>query len=328
MMEQLISEFPNHISDALSIAANTNLTKPNKDFDNILICGMGGSGIGGVMVAKWVEAEVKVPVLAVHDYVAPEFVSERTLIIGSSYSGNTEETLDCIEQALEKGAHLVGITSGGKLEALCKEKGYESIIVPGGNPPRSMLAFSVVQLVNVLKQYGFIAGKELEEFEAARKLIVDNEAEIKEKAMDLAKFLKGNVGIFYGTTKYGPVLVRARQQINENSKNLCWHHVIPEMNHNELVGWGGGDDRFATVFFLADDIHPRNAKRIEINKEVITKKTSKMMDIVGKGETTLIKSFYFINIVDWASLYLSKLNEVDAIDIAVIDHLKGELAKF
>ncbi|XP_020907646.1 uncharacterized protein LOC110245698 [Exaiptasia diaphana] len=145
--------------------------------------------------------------------------------------------------------------------------------------------------------------------------------------MNLAKFLKGNVGILYGTTDYEPVLIRARQQFNENSKMLCWHHVIPEMNHNELVGWGGGDDRFATVFFETD-MNPRNEKRMGITKEVITGKSSKVMTIQAKGNNRIERSIYLINIVDWASLYLSDLKEVDPIDIAVIDYLKGSLADF
>lgn len=328
MMEELISAFPNHIKEALEIAEATTLKKPEHEIRNVVICGMGGSGIGGEMVAKWLEDELTVPVVTVHDYSLPKFVSKNTLVIGSSYSGNTEETLESLEKAVKAGAFMVGVCSGGKLEQLLKDNGFDAVIVPGGNPPRSMLAYSVVQLLNIFTQYGLIEGKELQEFAEAREFIIENEADIKEKAMELAKFLKGNTGIFYGTTKYLPVLIRARQQLNENSKELCWHHAIPEMNHNELVGWGGGDDRFATVFLTAEDIHPRNAKRIEINKEVISKKSSKMMDIQAKGNTTLIRSVYLINLVDWSSIYLSQLKDVDAIDIAVIDHLKGELAKF
>ena len=100
---------------------------------------------------------------------------------------------------------------------------------------------------------------------------MQNELEIKATAREMASFLIGNVGVLYGTTIYEPVLVRARQQFNENSKLLCWHHSLPEMNHNELVGWGGGDDRFASIFFESEDIHPRNARRLEITKAELQK---------------------------------------------------------
>lgn len=326
-MKTLISAFPENITEALEIAANATIRPVTGEIKNILICGMGGSGIGGRLVSKWVEDELTVPVYIAHDYSIPAFVSEETLIIGSSYSGNTEETLSSIEKAVAKGGRLIGICSGGKLEAYCNEHNFDKVIVPGGNPPRTALAFSMIQLLNIFKTLGLIAGDELKQVEDARKLIVAEEAAIKEEAMNLAKFLKGNVGILYGTTDYEPVLIRARQQFNENSKMLCWHHVIPEMNHNELVGWGGGDDRFATVFFETD-MNPRNEKRMGITKDVVTGKSSKVMTIAAKGNNRIERSIYLINIVDWSSLYLSELKEVDPIDIAVIDYLKGSLADF
>lgn len=327
-METLIRNFPQNITEALEIAASASIQPAGKEIRNVLICGMGGSGIGGKLVTSWVEQEINVPVMAAQDYTVPAFVDEHTLVIGSSYSGNTEETLSSIEQALEKGARLIGICSGGKLQELCESRGFDVVVVPGGNPPRTALAFSLVQLLNIFVQLGMISSERLDEMASARDLIVADEAEIKSVAHELAEFLKGNVGILYGTTAYDPVLVRARQQFNENSKYLCWHHALPEMNHNELVGWGGGDLRFATVFFDTEDMHPRNRKRSEISVEVIEKKSSKVMTIKAKGANRIERSIYLINIVDWASLYLSELNQVDPIDIAVIDYLKGTLAKF
>ena len=328
MMEKLISAFPANITEALAIAKNSTFTQPSNEINNIVICGMGGSGIGGKMVAKWVEDELNVPVYIAQDYTLPGFVSKNSLVIGSSYSGNTEETLASIEEAIKADAHIVAICSGGRLEQICKDNGFDAVVVPGGNPPRTALAFSLVQLLNIFTDFGLISGKQLDEMEAARQLIVNNEASIKEEAMEMAKFLKGNVGILYGTTKYEPVLVRARQQFNENGKLLCWHHTIPEMNHNELVGWGGGDDRFATIMFVSDDIHKRNAKRVQISRDVVKSKSSKYMEVEAKGDTTIMRSIYLINIVDWSSLYLSDLKKVDPIDIEVIDFLKNELANF
>ena len=327
-MEKLIAAFPENISEALEIASNASFKTPANEVHNIVICGMGGSGIGGRLVAKWVEDELSVPVHVVNDYMLPKFVSKNSLVIGSSYSGNTEETISAIEEAVDAAAHIVGICSGGRLEQLCIEKGFDVVKVPGGNPPRTALAFSITQLLNIFVQFEMISADRLEELEAARQAIVSGEESIKEEAHKVAAFLKGNVGILYGTTRYDPVLVRARQQFNENSKLLCWHHALPEMNHNELVGWGGGDERFATLFFTGDDLHRRNAKRMEITMDVIRKKSSKVMEVRAKGNSAIERSLYLINIVDWASLYLADLNEVDPIDIAVIDYLKGELANF
>ena len=327
-MDKLISAFPANITEAIEIASKSTFKKPENEIHNVVICGMGGSGIGGKLVGKWIENEINVPILYAHDYDLPAFVSKNTLVIGSSYSGNTEETISTVKEAIKRESHIIGVCSGGELQEICANNGFDCVVVPGGNPPRTALAFSLVQLLNIFINLGMISSKRLEEMETARQLIVENEAEIKSKAREIASFLKGNVGVLYGTTRYEPVLIRARQQFNENSKLLCWHHTLPEMNHNELVGWGGGDDRFASIFFESEDIHPRNARRLEITKARIASKSSKNMVISSKGNNLIERSIYYINLVDWASLYLSELKGVDPIDIEIIDYLKSELAKF
>ncbi len=327
-MINLIKAFPSNITEALEIASKVTITQSDTEIKNILVCGMGGSGIGGKLVAKWVEDELLVPVSFTTDYGIPGFVSKNTLVIGSSYSGNTEETLSSVNAAIAKGARLIGICSGGRMQEICEEGNFDVVIVPGGNPPRTALAYSIVQLLNVFSQLGLSSSNRLDEVEKGRQLIVSDEKEIKDVATSLAAFLKGNVGIIYGTTAYEPVLVRARQQFNENSKMLCWHHSLPEMNHNELVGWGGGDDRFATVFLETEDIHRRNKKRLDISREIISKKSGKVFTVMAKGDSQIERSLYLINIVDWASLYLSEMKEVDPIDIEVIDYLKDTLSKF
>jgi len=327
-MQQLIQAFPSNITEALKIALEKTYTKPQHEIKNIVVCGMGGSGIGGQIVQKWVESELAVPMIGIHAYSLPNFVNENTLVIASSYSGNTEETLSCVEEAIEKKAHIIGITSGGRLSEICNENSFDAVIVPGGNPPRTALAYSIIQLLSILSQMGLVAHQRLVEIEKARELIILNESEIKLKAHQMAEFLVDKVGILYGTTPFEPMLVRARQQFNENGKLLCWHHTIPEMNHNELVGWGGGDDRFATIFFVENNMHPRNKRRLEISKDVVLKKGASLMEVSPKGNSFIEQTLYFINIVDWASLYLSELKGVDPIDIEIIDYLKNELANF
>ncbi len=326
-MKQLIEAFPENITEALEIAQNSKITKDYGSVSNVLICGMGGSGIGGSMVQSWLSNELKVPVSITKDYSVPNFVNENTLVIGSSYSGNTEETLGAIEEAQSRGAMIVGICSGGKLEALCESNGYDFIKVPGGNPPRTALAFSLVQLLRIFSAIGMSSEDRLKEMAAGRDLIVSESETIHMKAKGLAEHLHKKVGIMYGTSLFEPVLVRARQQFNENSKYLCWHHALPEMNHNELVGWGGGDHRFAPVFFMTKGNHPRNDRRIEITREKIAQKTA-VFEIHAQGESIIEQSIYLINLVDWASFYLAAMDDIDTIDIAVIDYLKSELAKF
>lgn len=327
-MNKLIAEFPQNIVDALKIASQANFRQPKNTIHNIVICGMGGSGIGGKLVSQWIQDEISAPILFAQDYDLPAFVGEHTLVIGSSYSGNTEETLTSVADALKRGAHVVGICSGGLLQEFCKTNDLDCVIVPGGNPPRSALAFSVIQLVNLLSKIGLISDNSLKEIEKGRALIITEKEAIEKEAMKLAEFLKEKVIVIYSSSNYEAVAVRARQQFNENGKLLCWHHVIPEMNHNELVGWGGGDDRFGALFLDSEDWNPRNEKRLEFSLEVIKNKTKHIYILKSKGNSVIQKSLYYIHLVDWASWYLSEFKHVDAMDIKVIDSLKSTLSKF
>lgn len=327
-MDKLINAFPENITEALEIGLKAKLVKKPENIENILICGLGGSGIGGALISKWVEQTCPVPINLCQDYEIPSYVGKNTLVISSSYSGNTEETLICTEAALKAGAHVVGVTSGGRLLEICIENGLDHIVVPGGNPPRSALAYSLIQLANILVRYGFTEEKLLSQIEKARMFLMQEEKTIKKKAVEIAEFFHSDrVPVLYGTSAFGPVLIRARQQINENSKILCWHHVIPEMNHNELVGWGGGDNRFAVLFFDSLWINGRNKKRMELTREIVSKKTSHVKTIIGVGNSLVEQSIYFINLLDWTSFYLAEMKKIDSVEVDVIDYLKGELSK-
>ncbi len=326
-MLKLIEDFPNHIIEGIEIANQTNFTNTENNIKNVVLCGMGGSGIGAKIVSDWVRYEANVPVTLITDYFLPDFVSENTLVIASSYSGNTEETMQALEEANSKNSSIVCICSGGKMQEFCSENKYDAIIVPSGRPPRSALAYSIVQILNILSVYNVISDNKSESLIASSKLLKTDIDSIKKKGNELAVFLFNKVGIFYSEPQHEGVIVRARQQVNENSKYLAWHHTIPEMNHNELVGWGGGDQRFAPVFFETDDVYFRNEVRYNISKKAIQEKCGKIFIVNSEGESLIEKAMYFVHVIDWCSYYLSELNNADIIDIAIIDHLKGELSK-
>jgi glucose/mannose-6-phosphate isomerase len=145
--------------------------------------------------------------------------------------------------------------------------------------------------------------------------------------MDLAKKMYKQTPVIYVANGFEGVAVRFRQQINENSKMLCWHHVVPEMNHNELLGWRTNVDDLAVVYFRNKSDYERNQIRMDINKKVITKFTENITEIWSKGDSLIENSLYHINLGDWVSWYLSEMNNVDAIEIDVINFLKGELGK-
>lgn len=325
-MDELIAQFPKQIADAIQIAKEATLTfHKGKSFQNIVICGMGGSGIGGKMVSQLFAQQLKIPVIPISGYDIPYFINGNSLVIGSSYSGNTEEILQCMVDSQKKGATIVGVSSGGDLIRFCKKNNYNYIRVPGGNPPRSMLAFSLVQLTAILVQLGVIRPDAINELSKCRQFLNNELIEIKKKAKELANIMYKKQAVFYTDTKLETVAIRARQQMNENGKVLCWHHVIPEMTHNELVGWGGGNATHAVVLFVSQFLNEKNKKRIAFCEEVIQKKTPNFLRIEGRGANTIEEVFYFIHIIDWASLYLANLKDIDPVEVQVIEQLKKSL---
>lgn len=326
-MKEYISDFTSHLDDALFIGENSNLYSVKKKINSVLICGLGGSGIGGTIVSDIISTTSAVPVLSTKDYAIPGFVNESTLVIVSSYSGNTEETLSALEKCEKKNAEIAVITSGGKLGGIAQEKNYNCIIIPGGNPPRAMFGYSFTQLFFIFHHYGLISDSFKADFTNSISLLNKLNKDIREEAFLLAKKLYDKTPIIYVANGFEGVAIRFRQQINENSKMLCWHHVIPEMNHNELLGWRTNINNLAVVYFRNHSDYDRNQIRIEINKKIISKYTTNITEVWSKGHSLIENTLYHINFGDWVSWYLSEMNNVDAIEIDVIDFLKTELGK-
>ena len=326
-MNDYINDFSNHLREALEIANNTTLTPYTKEIRNVLICGLGGSGIGGTIVSDIISSKVNIPIAATKDYSIPNFVNEHTLVIANSYSGNTEETLYALEKCQARGAEIAVISSGGKLKAIAEENEYNKIIIPGNHPPRGMIGYAFTELFFMLNHYGIIDDSFKADFDKAITLLDTEKADIQKQAMDLAKKMYKQTPVIYVANGFEGVAVRFRQQLNENSKMLCWHNVIPEMNHNELLGWRTNVDDLAVVYFRNKCDYDRNQIRMDINKKVISKFTSNITEIWSKGDSLIENSLYHIILGDWVSWYLSEMNNVDAIEIDVIKFLKGELAK-
>jgi glucose/mannose-6-phosphate isomerase len=326
-MNDYINDFSNHLRDAIQIANNTTLYPYTKEIRNILICGLGGSGIGGTIVSDIISSKVNIPIAATKDYSIPNFVNEHTLVIANSYSGNTEETLYALEKCQARGAEIAVITSGGKLKTIAEENKYNNIIIPGNQPPRAMFGYAFTELFFMLNHYGIIDDSFKSDFDKAINLIDTEKMDIQKQAMNLAKKMYKQTPVIYVAKGFEGVAVRFRQQLNENSKMLGWHNVVPEMNHNELLGWRTNVDDLAVVYFRNKCDYDRNQIRMDINKKVISKFTSNITEIWSKGDSLIENSLYHISVGDWTSWYLSEMNNVDAIEIDVIDFLKGELAK-
>lgn len=327
-MDQLIDRFPSQLDEALQIGAKAQITKPIHPIQSVYIAGLGGSGIGGDFVKEFVYKELEVPYVGGKGYDIPAWIGPNTLAIVSSYSGNTEETLEAFAKIQKTGAKIVIISSGGKLIASAKENGYDYIQVPGDWPsPRACLGYSLVQQLFILKHLGLVSDTFIDQIKSSINQLKFNQDEIKQDAKTLAKFLHGRIPVVYTTTQMSAVAIRFRQQINENAKQLCWHHIIPEMNHNELVGWTQQNNNLAVVYFRNKSDYQRNSVRIDINKGIINTYTPHIVELWSRGNSLIEQALYFVHLGDYASYYLSELNGADSIEIDVIDYLKGELAK-
>ena len=325
-MDKLIHNFIDQLEEAIEIGEKVTLSEPNNELRNIVISGLGGSGIGGNMTYEFCKSELSIPIQVNKSYFVPKYVNEHSLVIISSYSGNTEETLSAMEDAFNKGAHIICISSGGKVIDFAKENGLDHIIVPGGMPPRSCLGYSLVQQLYVMKELKLTSGTPLENLDTAIELLKKDQEDIKAKAKVYAKEMVGKKAVIYINAWMEPVAIRWRQQINENSKALSWHHVIPEMNHNELVGWRNQEDDLYVIFLRNENDYERIQQRIDINKGIISK-YAKAVDIYSKGVSHVEKALYFIHLGDWISYYIAVEKDIDAVEVKVIDYLKSELAK-
>ncbi len=326
-MKSLVENFPKQLSEAIEIGKSAELTHSNNKITNVLVCGLGGSGIGGSILSELVVANANVPINVTKGYFIPAYVNENTLVIISSYSGNTEETLNCFELALNRKAKIVSITSGGKVAELSKANGLDCIVVPGGMPPRACLGYSLTQLFFVLGFNNIISNNYINELEQSIKLLNSEESNIIAEATSIANKILNKIPVIYATTYNEGIAIRFRQQLNENSKVLCWHQIIPEMNHNELVGWTQKNDNLSVLLFLDHDEYSRNMTRVEINKEVITKYTPHITEVFSKGNSAIEKAIYFIHLGDWVSIILGELRGADLMEINVINHLKSKLSE-
>jgi glucose/mannose-6-phosphate isomerase len=313
------------LKEAVEIARNAKLSPLKIPVTNIIICGLGGSGIGGTIVKEILFNECRVPIEVLKSYSLPLYLNEHTLVICSSYSGNTEETLECYSIAQKHKAKIVCVTSGGKILEWAKRDGNDFITVTGGMPPRSCLGYSLTQLFHILSHYQ-LAPEKTEDIAATAGILEKEQEAIMNEAHTIVDKVYGKIPVIYCTALHEGVAIRLRQQFNENAKILCWHHVVPEMNHNELVGWSQPYPDVAVILFNDKDENPRNKLRLDYCRKIFNKYASETIEIDSKGDNTIEKTLYWIHLGDWVSMFLSEKRNVDAMDIKIIDSLKSELA--
>jgi glucose/mannose-6-phosphate isomerase len=326
-MKSLIAQFPEQLNEALAIAKKSKFTLSKGAYSQVVVSGLGGSGIGASLVQEYVYDKLIVPFTVNKNYFIPASVNKQTLFIACSYSGNTEETLMALEEALKRKCTIVCITSGGQMAEIAIKHNLNLVLIPGGMPPRACLGYSLVQLLNTLKKAGLLKTKFEQEIASAIAMLNKGTKKIQAAAEKVAAALHGKHIAIYGIAGSEALMIRFRQQINENSKSLAWHNVIPEMTHNEIVGWKAPHEDIASVFCWYASDFDRSIKRMGILKKVVKNCKSSQVNIELKGNSHWERVFYFIHLTDWVSVYLADLYQFDAVEVKVIDHLKGEMSK-
>jgi glucose/mannose-6-phosphate isomerase len=331
MMKSLIEGFPAQLMEALAIAKSAKLRPVAQPLSNVVVAGLGGSGIGGSLIKALSADELRLPLDVSKSYDIPGYVNQNTLFIACSFSGNTEETLSAVEKAREKSALIVCITSGGKLGEFASQNGYDTILIPGhSNSPRASIGYGFVQLYHILHHFGIVPGNHFDDLEKSASLLKNESGEIRSTSLELTSYCKDKFPILYGDSALEAVLVRTQQQIAENSKQLSHVNVFPEMNHNELVGWKFPEVLFqnaATILLRTSFDHPRTTTRLNICREIFQNVAGSVWEIEAKGETRIQQALYLIHLLDWLSFDLAEANGVDPFPVDVINFLKNELAK-
>ena len=335
-MYSLIKKFPDQVEEALKIGATAKVRLSARGVQNIVLCGLGGSAIGGDLLKSYLGGDIDVPFIVNRHYVLPAFVDKGSLVIISSYSGNTEETTTAFREALKRRARILCISSGGEVEKLARKRKIAMIKIPGGLPPRAALGYSFFPLLITLGKLG-LTRNQSKELRETLDLLREKSDEYgnpdpeSNNAFNIAGQLRGRIGIIYSSTeRFDAVATRWRGQMAENGKSLMFGHVLPEMNHNELVGWNVLRDqmREMQVLFLRDkEDHPRVKMRMDITRGIVTEFTTRTTEVWSDGTSLLARMFSLVYLGDWVSYYLAILHGVDPTPVKVIDFLKDELSR-
>jgi glucose/mannose-6-phosphate isomerase len=328
-----ILSLPDHLRDALWRVESANL-EPQDAPGGLIVAGMGGSAIGGALAREALGDRASRPIVLARGYALPAWTTPDTLVLCSSYSGNTEETLAVYEAAGALGARRIVATTGGKLAEQARSESVPVIPLPGGFQPRAAVAYSLVVALEVAWLCG--AGERLHaEIDVAAahvEHIIEMwgpDAPSDSLAKELARGLHGTIPQVAGSGLTAPIAYRWKTQINENAKMPCFANELPELDHNEIEGWGGASQfgRFSAVFLDDSDLHPRIRQRIELTRGLIEAEAAGTYRVESVGQNRTERLISLVLLGDLVSLYLAVLREVDPSPVPTLDRLKSALAR-
>jgi glucose/mannose-6-phosphate isomerase len=317
---------PEHLSDALFRVESARI-EPTKT-SGLVVCGMGGSAIGGDLARAALGTRTTLPFTTVRDYGLEPWTSPERMVLCASYSGNTEETLAAFEAAAAVGAKRVVTTTGGALGDSARADDVPIIPIPAALQPRAAVGYMFVAAAEVAALAGVATAIRTEIDGAAAHLRSSREALI-ERAAVIADVVGDSFPVIYGSDLTIPVAYRWKTQINENAKIPAFAHSLPEMDHNELVGWtqGGGSERFSAIFLDDPDQHPRARQRLELTAGLIEPTAAGLVQIEAEGDTRTARMLWAVMLGDLVSLVLAAKRGIDPSPVEVIESLKSELGR-
>jgi glucose/mannose-6-phosphate isomerase len=316
---------PDHLRDALWRVSSARIDPI--EASGLLVCGMGGSAIGGDLAAAALGGRTGKPLEVVRGYGVPPWTPPDRAILCSSYSGNTEETMGCYAAAEAVGAKRVAATTGGALAAAARRDGVPVIGMPGGLQPRAAVGYTFAIAAEVAAIVGAAPPIRTEIDSSAAHLEAACDVLLR-RAAELADAIADSVPIIYGCGLTAPVAYRWKCQINENAKQPCFSAVLPELDHNEIVGWeGGAEGAYSAILLTDDDQHPRERRRAELTAELVQARAQSAQCIETEGETRTERLLWAVMLGDLLSLELAARAGVDPTPVRVIEALKDRLGR-
>lgn len=302
-------------------------------FENIVYAGMGGSALAAALSISW--PGYNLPFEICRSYNIPAYVSDKTLFIASSYSGNTEETISALTEAEAKGALVVVIAHGGKLQEIAQAKNYPFVAIPESYQPRYSVFYMLKSLVSILEAADLTQGKK-SELEKASEFLKSSVsgwiATVPTKdnpAKKLAEELAGKSVVIYAGPLLAPAAYKWKINFNENAKNIAWWNQYPEFNHNEMIGWASHPIQkpYGIVDLRTSLEHPRVQKRFEVSEKLLSGRRPAPNVVEVQGESILEQLLWAVAYGDFVSIYLALLNNVNPAPVELVEKFKLELDK-
>lgn len=308
----------------------------NREITSIVVAGMGGSALAALIAKAVLQSTLTIPFEVVRTYDLPEYVNRNTLVIASSYSGNTEETLEALEQAEQKGAQLGVISAGGKLIDVATNFSIAHVSLPGGIQPRMAVIYNLKALFSLLHNFGVVRKTLIDEIERLSGWLGRETATWAADVPTSSNYAKqlalesiGKTPVFYGSPLTSPMAYKWKISWNETAKNTSFWNEYPEFNHNEFMGWTSHpiEKPFAIFDFKSSFDRARITQRFELSDRLLSGKRPRAHTIELKGETLLAQLLWGSILSDFASTYAAILNGVNPVPVTLIERLKKELAE-